>query len=168
MDMPLIFGRPFLATAKVKIDVFNRMISVKAYGERIKINMPEWKEKKKEQGDVFLADMMMGWSDESLESFFRKEETSKKKESSPVEKKPIPMEKKQPPAEKKPPPVVKKKQLGLEQDKKKRHPWITKLWKENEVPYPDIRAYANYVGSKTIGHYNEAEFDKYTALDGEQ
>src|ERR1044072_5778000 len=58
-DMPLIFGRPFLATAKVKIDVFKRVVSVKAYGEKIKINMPEWKEKQNEQGDAFLADMMV-------------------------------------------------------------------------------------------------------------
>ena len=115
--------------------------------------MPEWKEKQKEQGDAFLEDMMMVWSDESLESFFRKEETSKKKES--------------PPLKKKPPPVV-KTQPGLEQEKKKRHPWINKLWKEKEVSYTDIRAYANYVGSKTYGFYNEAEFDKYTALDAEQ
>src|ERR1044072_9023337 len=97
---------------------------------------------------------LLGRYDDGLESFFRKEGTSKKKESPPVEKKP--------------PPVVKKKQLGLEQEKKKRHPWITKLWKEKEVPYIDIRAYANYVGSKTYGFYNEAEFDKYTALDAEQ
>src|ERR1044072_9334286 len=111
MDMPLIFGRPFLATAKVKIDVFKRAISVKAYGERIKINMPEWKEKKKEQGDVFLADMMMVWSDESLEDFFRKEGTSKKKGPLPMVKKPPPIEKKKvPPVEKKKsPPMVKKK-----------------------------------------------------------
>src|ERR1044072_642791 len=95
MAMPLIFGRPFLATAKVKIDVFKIVISVKAYGKRIKINMPEWKEKQKEQGDAFLADIMMVWSDESLESFFQKEGTSKKKES--------------PPNKKKPPPVMKKK-----------------------------------------------------------
>src|ERR1044072_8000117 len=113
--MPLIFGRPLLATAKVKIDVFKRVVSVKANGERIKINMPEWKEKQKEQGDAFLADMMMVWSDESLESFFRKEGTSKKKNTPPLEKKPIPVEKeKLPPTEKKPPPVVKKKQPGLE------------------------------------------------------
>src|ERR1044072_5034231 len=92
--MPLIFGRSFLATAKVKIDVFKRVVSVKAYGERIKINMPEWKEKQKEQGDAFLADMMMGWSDESLADFFRKEETAKKKESSPVAKKSPPVVKK--------------------------------------------------------------------------
>jgi hypothetical protein len=112
--------------------------------------------------------MMMLGSDESLESFFRKEGTSRKKESPPIEKKPIHLEKKKPPAEKKSPPMVKTKQLGLEQDKKKRHPWITKFWKEKEVPYTDIRAYANYVGSKTFGFYNEAEFDKYTALDAEQ
>ena len=68
---------------------------------------------------------------------------------------------------KKPPPVV-KKQPGLGQEKKGRHPWITKLWKEKEVPYADVRAYANYDGSKTYGFYNEAEFDKYTALDAEQ
>src|ERR1044072_7218740 len=152
--MPLIFARPFLATAKVKIDVFKRVISVKAYGERIKINMPEWKEKKKEHGNAFLADMMMVWSDERLESFFRKEEATQKKES--------------PPLKKQSPPAVKKNQLGLEQDKKKHHPWITKLWREKEVPYFDIKAYANYIGSKTFGHYNEAEFDKYAALDGEQ
>ena len=115
--MPLIFGRPLLATAKVKIDVVKRVVSVKAYGKRIKINMPEWKEKQKDQGDAFLADMMVVSSDESLESFFRKEGTSKKKESPPMEKKPSPVvKKKQPPAEqklpsvgkKKPPPVVKK------------------------------------------------------------
>src|ERR1044072_1286881 len=167
--MPLIFARPFLATAKVKINIFKRVISVKAYGERIKINMPEWKEKKKEHEDAFLADMMMVWSDESLESFFRKEGTSKKKELPPLKKEPLPVVKeKQPAAEKKPPLVVKKKQLGMEQDKKKGHPWITKLWKEKEVPYSEIKAYANYIGSKTFGHYNEAEFDKYTSLDAEQ
>src|ERR1044072_8834972 len=169
MAMPLIFGRPFLATAKVKIDVVKRVVSVKAYGLRIKINMPEWKEKQKEQGDAFLADMMMVWSDESLEDFFHKEGTAKKKESPPVKKEPPPVVKeKQPATEKKPPVVGKKKQLGLEQDKKKRHPWITKLWKEKEVPYSDIRAYANYIGSKTFGRNNEEEFVEYTALDAEQ
>src|ERR1044072_2878963 len=68
MAMPLIFGRPILATAKVKIDVFKRVISVKAYGKRISINMPDGKLEQKEKGDVFLADMMKIWSDESLES----------------------------------------------------------------------------------------------------
>src|ERR1044072_7583525 len=117
--MPLIFGRSFLATAKVKIDVVKRVVSVKAYGERIKINMLEWKEKPKEQEDAFLADMMMVWSNESLEDFFRKEGTTKKKESFPVAKKP--------------PPVVKKKrQPEPEPEKKKSHPWITKFWKEKE------------------------------------
>src|ERR1044072_6290130 len=73
MAMPLIFGTPILATAKVKIDVVKRVVSMKAYGKKIKINMPEWKEKQKEQGDDFLADMMMVRSEESLESFFQKE-----------------------------------------------------------------------------------------------
>src|ERR1044072_4891098 len=117
VDMPLIFGRPFLATAKVKIDVFKRVVYVKAYGERIKINMPEWKEKQKEQGGAFLADMMMVWSDESLEDFFRKEGTTKKKEQPPVTKKPSPGAKK-------------KKKPEQEPAKKKSHPWITKFWKE--------------------------------------
>src|ERR1044072_812171 len=48
--MPVIFGRPFLATAKVKIDVVKRVVYVKAYGKRIKITMLEWKEKQKKQG----------------------------------------------------------------------------------------------------------------------
>src|ERR1044072_107829 len=88
LSRSLIFGRPFLATAKIKIDMDKRVVSVKAYGERIKINMPEWTEKQKEQGDAFLADMMMVWSDESLEDFFRKEGTTKKKEQPPSIKKP--------------------------------------------------------------------------------
>ena len=92
MAMPLIFGRPFLATAKVKIDVFKRVISVKAYGKRIKIKMPEVTEKPKEKGDVFLVDMMEIWSDESLENFFRKEGTFKKEKPLPVEKKHLKLE----------------------------------------------------------------------------
>src|ERR1044072_3737114 len=117
LSMSLIFGRPFLATDKVKIDVVKRVVSVKAYGERIKINMPEWKEKQNEQGDAFLADMMMVWSDESLEDFFRKEGTTKKKEQPPVTKKPSSGAKK-------------KKKPEQELAKKKSHPWITKFWKE--------------------------------------
>src|ERR1044072_6193406 len=160
--MPLIFGRPFLATTKVKIEVFKRVVSVKAYGERIKINMPEWKEKQKEQGDAFLADMMMVWSDESLEDFFRKEGTAKKKESSPVVKKP--------------PPVVKKKrQPEPEPEKKKSHPWITKLWKEKkghddeqkkEVPERTYSDYQCYLAERVRGgfslSYNGAASGGYT------
>src|ERR1044072_4316002 len=150
MAMPLIFGRPFHATAKVKIDVVKRVVSVKAYGVRIKINMSEWKEKQKEQGDAFLGDMMIVWSDESLESFFRKEGTSKKKESLPILKKPPPLKKKKvPPIEKKkPPPVVKKKQLEPEPEKKGRHPWITKFWKEKEVPEKIYSDYQCYVAER--------------------
>src|ERR1044072_3073833 len=98
-----------------------------------------------------------------------KESPSMEKKPTPVEKKkPPPSEKKSLPVEKKKLPLVVKKQLELGPEKKGRHPWITKLWKEKEVPYADIHAFANYVGSRTYGFYNEAEFDKYTALDAEQ
>ena len=72
-----------------------------------------------------MADMMMVWSDESLEDFFRKEQTAKKKESHPVEtksppvvkKKQPPTEKKIPSVEKKKPPPVEKKQLSWSRER---------------------------------------------------
>ena len=118
-DMPLIFGRPFLATAKVKIDVEKRVVSVKAYGKKVKIKMPDVKEKPQEKGDVFLADMMEIWSDESLESFFRKEGTFK-------EKKPLPVEKK----------ILK---IKLEKEPS----WLPKFWKRKTIPEP-IRSEQGY------------------------
>src|ERR1044072_8638780 len=71
-SMPLIFGRPFLATAKAKIDVDKGMISLKLQGKRKKFKVCELKTKPAARGDAFLVDMMKVWSDESLESFFRK------------------------------------------------------------------------------------------------
>src|ERR1044072_3579510 len=70
-DIPLIFGRPFLATAKVKIDVEKGKVSVKAHGKKIKFKMFE--QKPVEKRDPFLLDMMKVWSNESLENFFQKE-----------------------------------------------------------------------------------------------
>ena len=91
----------------------------------------------KEKGDVFLADMMKIWSDESLESFFHKEGTSKKKEAPPIEKKPPPVVKKMsPPVEKKPP--------ELKPEKKRHHPWLFECWKKNEAPEP-TRSEQGYV-----------------------
>ena len=84
--MPLIFGRPFLATAKAKIDVDKGMISLKLRGKRKKFKVCELKNKPAAQGDAFLVDMMKVWSDESLENFFRKEEiTFEKKKPPPLE-----------------------------------------------------------------------------------
>ena len=84
---PLIFGRPFLATAKAKIDVDKGMISLKLHGKKKKFKVCELKCKPKEQGDVFLADMMKIWSNESIESFFHKEGTFKKTKPPPILKK---------------------------------------------------------------------------------
>src|ERR1044072_8522233 len=42
-DIPLIFGRPFVATAKVKIDVEKGKLFVKAHGKKIKFKMFEQK-----------------------------------------------------------------------------------------------------------------------------
>ena len=81
--MPLIFGRPFLATAKAKIDVDKGMISLKLHGKRKKFKV---------EGNAFLVDMMKIWSDESLENFFRKEGTFKKEKPLPVEKKHLKLE----------------------------------------------------------------------------
>src|ERR1044072_207231 len=118
-DMPLIFGRPFLATAKVKIDVEKRVVSVKAYGKSVEIKMLDVKEKPQEKGDVFLADMMEIWSDESLESFFQKEGSFK---------------------EKKPPPVDKKiLKIKLEKEPS----WLPKFWKRKGIPEP-IRSEQGY------------------------
>jgi hypothetical protein len=79
--IPLIMGRPFLATAKAKIDVAKGLVSLKANGKRKDFKMGDIKVEPKEQGDAFLLDMMSVWSDEGLENFFRKEGIS-------IEKKP--------------------------------------------------------------------------------
>ena len=89
---PLILGRPFLAIAKVKIDVEKKEVSVKAHGKQMKFKMSDSKEKFEEQGDAFLLDMMGVWSDENLKNFFRKEEISLKKKSPPGEEKLSPTE----------------------------------------------------------------------------
>src|ERR1044072_8327014 len=87
-DRPLIFGRPFLTTAKVKIDVEKGKVSVKAHGKKIKFKMFEHKQKHVEKRDAFLLDMMKVWSDESLENFFQKEGIAFGKKPITVEKKP--------------------------------------------------------------------------------
>ena len=84
---PLILGRPFLATAKVKIDAERKKVSVKAHGKKMKFKMPDSKEKFEEQGYAFLLDMMGMWSDKNLKNFFRKEEISLKKKPPLVEEK---------------------------------------------------------------------------------
>ena len=71
--IPLILGRPFLATAKAKIDVAKGMVSLKANGKRKKFKIFELKIKPEEQHDAFLMEMMSLWSDEGLERFFLKE-----------------------------------------------------------------------------------------------
>src|ERR1044072_8113038 len=90
-EMPLIFGRPFLATAKVKIDVEKRVVSLKAYGKKMKIKMQDLREKPKKNGDAYLVDLMEIWSDDIQESLFRKEGTPTTKEPAPAEKKPPPV-----------------------------------------------------------------------------
>src|ERR1044072_495504 len=85
-NMPLIFGRPFLATAKAKIDVDKGMISLKLHGKRKKFKVCELKNKPAAQEDAFLVNMMKVWSDENLENFFRKEGiTFEKKKPPPLE-----------------------------------------------------------------------------------
>ena len=91
--------------------------------------MCELKCKPTEQGDVFLADMMKIWSDESLESFFHKEGTFKKTKPPPIEMK------KTPAVEKKPP--------ELKPEKKGHHPWLFECWKKKVAPEP-IRSEKGY------------------------
>src|ERR1044072_2316361 len=128
-SMPLIFGRPFLSTAKAKIDVDKGMISLKLHGKRKKFKVCELKNKPAEHVDAFLVDMMKIWSDESLESFFRKEGTFKKKKPPPIVKK------KAPPVEKKP--------AEMKPEKKGHHPWLFECWKKKVAPEP-IRSEKGY------------------------
>ena len=85
-------------------------------------------------------------------------------------KKPPPIEKKKvPPIEKKKsPPVVKKKQLEPEPEKKGRHPWITKFWKEKEVPEKIYSDYQCYVAERVRNGFSGAALDKYLSLDDEE
>ena len=78
-------GRPFLATAKAKIDVAKGMISLKENGKRKKFKIFELKIKPEKQHDAFLMEMMSLWSDEGLEKFFLKEGISINKKSAPSE-----------------------------------------------------------------------------------
>ena len=66
--IPLILGRPFLATAKAKIDVAKGTVSLKANRKRKEFKMLDLNIKPKEQGYAFLVDIMKVWSDESLEN----------------------------------------------------------------------------------------------------
>ena len=124
--IPLILGRPFLATGKAKIKVAKGTISLKVNGKKAVFKIFDIKVKPQEQNDVFLLDMMDAWSDSKLEQFFLKggfyKEKKVKAEGIPSEQVcavkvaaiPKPKTKK---AEKKPPPVE-KKQPELEPEKK--------------------------------------------------
>ncbi|XP_057432651.1 uncharacterized protein LOC130725440 [Lotus japonicus] len=148
-EMPLIFGRPFLATTKVKIDVEKRVVSLKSYGKKMKIKMPDLQEKPKEKGDALLVDLMKIWSDESLESFFRKEGLPAKKEPLPAEKKALPvLEESHAVEEKKPPPVVKKQPV------KGRPPWMSKFWRRKVLSSP--------VRGEQVCYVFDASFDEET------
>src|ERR1044072_6651190 len=60
-DLPLIFGRPSLGTAKVKIDVEKRVVPLKPHGKNMKMKIPDVKETPKEKGDAYLVDLMEIW-----------------------------------------------------------------------------------------------------------
>src|ERR1044072_2913059 len=81
--IPLILGRPFMATSNAKIKVAKGTISLKVNGKKAMFKIFDIKLKPQEQNDVFLLDMMDEWSDAKIEQFFLKEGFSKKKKEEP-------------------------------------------------------------------------------------
>ncbi|XP_057434358.1 uncharacterized protein LOC130727097 [Lotus japonicus] len=80
--IPLILGRPFLATSQAKINVGKGTISLRVADEKITFIIFDLKPKPVENNDIFLVKMMEEWSDEKLKQFFLKEKagaTNKKK-----------------------------------------------------------------------------------------
>ena len=151
--IPLILGRPFLATGKAKIKVAKGTISLKVNGKKAVFKIFDIKVKPQEQNDVFLLDMMDAWSDSKLEQFFLKggfyKEKKVKAEGIPPEQVfavkvaviPKPKMRK---AEKKPPPVE-KKQPVQEPEKKGCLPWMSKFWKKKVAPDPILGDRVYYV-----------------------
>ncbi|XP_057432471.1 uncharacterized protein LOC130725241 [Lotus japonicus] len=64
--IPLILGRPFLATSQAKINVGKGTISLRVADEKITFNIFDLKPKPVEKNGVFLVKMMEEWSDEKL------------------------------------------------------------------------------------------------------
>ncbi|XP_057418051.1 uncharacterized protein LOC130712234 [Lotus japonicus] len=71
--IPLILGRPFLATSQAKINVGKGTISLRVADEKITFTIFDLKPKQIEKNDPFLVEMMDEWSDEKLKQFFLKE-----------------------------------------------------------------------------------------------
>ncbi|XP_057422236.1 uncharacterized protein LOC130716069 [Lotus japonicus] len=71
--IPLIMGRPFLATSQAKINVGKGTISLRVADEKITFTIFDLKPKQIEKNDAFLVEMMDEWSDEKLKQFFLKE-----------------------------------------------------------------------------------------------
>ncbi|XP_057418516.1 uncharacterized protein LOC130712714 [Lotus japonicus] len=82
--IPLIFGRPFLATSQANINVGKETVSLRVADEKITFTIYDLKSKPVEKNDVFLVKMMEEWSDEKLKQIFLKEKAGasnkKKKE----------------------------------------------------------------------------------------
>ncbi|XP_057432445.1 uncharacterized protein LOC130725214 [Lotus japonicus] len=64
--IPLILGRPFLATSQAKINVGKGTISLRVADEKITFTIFDLKLKQIEKNDAFLVEMMDEWSDEKL------------------------------------------------------------------------------------------------------
>ncbi|XP_057432360.1 uncharacterized protein LOC130725124 [Lotus japonicus] len=71
--IPLILGRPFLATSQAKINMGKGTISLRVADEKITFTIFDLKPKQIEKNDAFLVEMMDEWSDEKLKQFFLKE-----------------------------------------------------------------------------------------------
>ncbi|XP_057450393.1 uncharacterized protein LOC130741551 [Lotus japonicus] len=87
--IPLILGRPFLATSQAKINVGKGTISLRVADEKITFTIFDLKPKPVEKNDVFLVEMMDEWSDEKLKQFFLKEKadaSNKKKKRERAER----------------------------------------------------------------------------------
>ena len=77
--VPLIFGRPFLATGNAEIDVAKGLMSLRVGEEKVIFKIFDLKVTPVENHEVFLIEMLKEWSDTKLEQFFLKEGFSKKK-----------------------------------------------------------------------------------------
>ncbi|XP_057432285.1 uncharacterized protein LOC130725041 [Lotus japonicus] len=71
--IPLILGRPFLATSQAKINVGKGTICLRVADEKITFTIFDLKPKQIEKNDAFLVEMMDEWSDEKLKQFFLKQ-----------------------------------------------------------------------------------------------
>src|ERR1044072_4164238 len=79
--VPLIFGRPFLATGNAEIDVAKGLMSLRVGEEKAIFKIFDLKVTPADNHDVFFLEMLREWSDTKLEQFFLKEGFSKKKKN---------------------------------------------------------------------------------------